>query len=103
MVLFVLLTAAAGAAAHPDHKLMGTVTAIGADHLMLKDRAGKEHHITLTKATKVTKDKKAFKAADITSGTRVVVTVVSDEDLTAKLIEVGVVAPKDSRSAAGAR
>ena len=101
--LFVLLLIGGGVAAHPDHKVMGTVTLIEADHLMLKDRAGKEHHIKLTKTTKITKSKRAFKASDITKGTRVVVTVVSDEDFTAKLIEVGVVAPKGSPSAAAVR
>jgi hypothetical protein len=93
----------AGVAAHPNHKVMGTVTMIAADHVMVKDRAGKEHTFKLTKTTKITKDKKTFKAADITNGTRVVVTLISDTDLTATLIEVGVVAPKDPPSAAAAR
>ena len=103
VLVFVLLLTGVSVAAHPNHKVMGTVTMIEADHLMLKDRAGKEHHIKLTKTTKITKNKKAFKAADITNGTRVVVTVVSDEDFTATLIEVGVVAPKASPSAAAGR
>ena len=77
------------ALAHPDHKVMGTVTMVAADHLMIKDKAGKEHTIKLAKTTKVTKNKKAMKAADIKVGTRVVVTAVSDNDLTAKVIEVG--------------
>lgn len=77
--------------AHPNHKVMGTVTMIAADHVMVKDREGKEHTIKLTKTTKVTKAKKAIKAADIVKGSRVVITVVSDEDFTARSIEVGVV------------
>lgn len=77
------------ALAHPNHKVMGTVTMIAADHVMLKDKAGKEHTIKLAKTTKVTRNKKAMKAADIKVGTRIVVTAVSDEDLTAKVIEVG--------------
>lgn len=77
------------ALAHPNHKVMGTVTMVAADHLMLKDKAGKEHTIKLVKTTKVTKNKKPMKAADIAVGTRVVVTAVSDSDLTAKVIEVG--------------
>ena len=103
IVLFALMLIGGTSAAHPNHKVMGTVTMIETDHLMLKDRAGKVHHIKLTKTTKVTKDKKAFKASDITNGTRLVVTVVSDEDFTATLIEVGVVAPRASRSADAAR
>ncbi len=77
------------ALAHPNHKVMGTVTMVAADHVMLKDKAGKEHTIKLVKTTKVTRNKKAMKAADITVGTRIVVTAVSDSDLTAKIIEVG--------------
>lgn len=78
------------ALAHPNHKVMGTVTMVAADHVMLKDKAGKEHTIKLAKTTKVTRNKKAMKAGDIKVGTRIVVTAVSESDLTAKLIEVGV-------------
>lgn len=77
------------ALAHPNHKVMGTVTMVAADHVMLKDKAGKEHTIKLAKTTKVTRNKKAMKAGDIKVGTRIVVTAVSDSDLTAKSIEVG--------------
>lgn len=79
-----------GVFAHPNHKVMGTVTMVAADHVMVKDRAGKVHTIKLVKTTKVTKNKKAMKALDIADGTRVVITVVSDSDFTAKTIEVGV-------------
>ena len=88
-IAFGLLLMSGVALAHPNHKIMGTVTMIAADHVMLKDRAGKEHTIKLTKTTKVTRNKKAMKAADIKVGTRVVATVVSDSDVTAKIIEVG--------------
>ena len=77
------------ALAHANHKVMGTVTMVAADHVMLKDKGGKEHTIKLAKTTKVTRNKKAMKAADIKVGTRIVVTAVSDSDLTAKIIEVG--------------
>lgn len=90
-ITFGLLLMSADAMAHPNHKVMGTVTMVAADHLMIKDKAGKEHTIKLVPTTKVTKNKKAMKAADITVGTRVVVTAVSDSDLTAKVIEVGAV------------
>ena len=39
--------------AHPDHKVLGTVTMVAADHVMVKDRTGKEHTIKLVKTTKV--------------------------------------------------
>ena len=89
VAIVALLLMSGVALAHPDHKVMGTVTMVAADHVMIKDKAGKEHTIKLAKTTKVTKNKKAMKAADIKVGTRVVVTAVSDNDLTAKVIEVG--------------
>ena len=89
-VAALLLFVMGGAAlAHPNLKILGTVTHAAADHVMLKDRAGKDVTVKIVKTTKITRNKKAFKAADIAKGMRVVVTVVSDEDLTAKLIEVG--------------
>jgi hypothetical protein len=86
-----VLVFSGAALAHPNHKVMGTVTMIAADHVMLKDKAGKEHTLKIVKTTKVTRNKKPMKATDIPVGARVVVTAVSDEDLTAKSIEVGVV------------
>ncbi|MDQ3068560.1 MAG: hypothetical protein M3R55_02375 [Acidobacteriota bacterium] len=88
-IAFGLLLMSGVGLAHPNHKVMGTVTMIAADHVMVKDTAGKEHTIKLAKTTKVTRNKKVMKAADVAVGTRVVVTVVSDKDFTAKLIEVG--------------
>jgi len=83
--------------AHPNHKILGTTTAIARDHVLVKDRNGKVHTVKLAATTKVTKNKKAIKASDIPVGARVVVTAVSDEDLTAKTIEVGVVSPARGR------
>lgn len=93
----VAAVAMSGAAmAHANHKIMGTVTMVAADHIMVTDRAGKEHTVTLVKTTKVTRGKKTMKAADLVVGTRVVATVVSDKDMTGKLIEAGA-APTSSR------
>ena len=61
-VTFGLMLMSGVALAHPNHKVMGTVTMIAADHVMLKDKAGKEHTIKLAKTTKVTRNKKAMKA-----------------------------------------
>jgi hypothetical protein len=91
VMTFGLLLMSGVALAHPNHKVMGTVTMVAVDHVMVKDRAGKEHTIKLAKTTKVTKNKKTMKAADIPKGARIVATVVSDSDFTAKIIEVGVV------------
>jgi len=77
--------------AHPNHKILGTVSTVAAQQLIVKDREGREHTITLVKTTKVTRNRKPIKVSDIPARARVVVTVVSDEDFTAKTIEVGIV------------
>ena len=72
------------------HKVMGTVTMAAADHIMLKDKDGKDVTISVTKDTKV-KSQSAMKVAAIPVGTRVVVTATMEKDksLKAKMIEVG--------------
>ena len=76
-----------------DHKIMGTVTMAAPDHVMLKDKDGKDVTVKVTKETKV-KAKPAVKVEEIKVGTRVVVTAVEEKDksMTAKTIEVGAVA-----------
>lgn len=87
-----LLVGSGAALAHPNHRILGTASTIAVEHMIVKDRDGKEHTIKLVKTTKVTRNKRPIKVSDIPAGARIVVTVVSDEDLTAKTIEVGVVA-----------
>jgi hypothetical protein len=74
-----------------DHKVMGTVTMAAADHVMLKDKEGKDVTVQVTKDTKV-KSKPAMKVEQIKPGTRVVITATMEKDkrLKAKTIEVGV-------------
>lgn len=75
-----------------DHKVMGTVTMAMADHVMLKDTAGKDVTVHVNKDTKV-KAKPAIKVTEIKPGTRVVITGEMEKDqLIAKTIEVGAVA-----------
>jgi hypothetical protein len=73
-----------------DHKIMGTVTMAAADHVMLKDRDGKDVTVKVTKDTKV-KSTPALKVEEIKTGTRVVITATQakDKSYTAKSIEVG--------------
>ena len=76
-----------------EHKVMGTVTMAAADHVMLKDKDGKDVMVKVTKDTKV-KAKPTVKVEDIKVGSRIVVTAVEEKDksMTAKSIEVGVIA-----------
>lgn len=72
-----------------DHTVMGTVTMAMADHVMLKDKDGKDVTVLVTKDTRV-KAKPAMKVTDIKAGTRVVITATMDKDqMKAKFIEVG--------------
>ena len=99
MALIALFTLAVGsstiALAHEghEHKILGTITMAAADHVMLKDKDGKDVTIKATKDTKV-KAKPTIKVEEIKAGTRVVVTAVEQKDktLTAKTIEVGAAA-----------
>lgn len=74
-----------------DHKIMGTVTMAAADHVMLKDKDGKDVTVKVTKDTKV-KSTPALKVEGIKAGTRIVITATqaTDKSFTAKTIEVGV-------------
>jgi hypothetical protein len=69
---------------------MGTVTMAAADHVMLKDKDGKDVTVKVTKDTKV-RSKAAMKVEDLKVGARVVITATQDKDqsFTAKTIEVG--------------
>lgn len=73
-----------------EHKVMGTVSMVAADHLMLKDKGGKELTIKVTRDTRV-KGTPPVKVEEIKAGTRVVVTAVEQKDktLVAKAIDVG--------------
>jgi hypothetical protein len=73
-----------------EHKVMGTVTMAAADHVMLKDKDGKDVMVKVNADTKV-KAKPSLKVQEIKPGTRIVVSAVEEKDksMTAKTIEVG--------------
>ncbi len=82
------------AMAHPghEHKIMGTVTMAAADHVMLKDKDGKDATVSINKDTKILRAKKAMKVSDVKVGMRIVVTAVTadnDDKSIAKTIELG--------------
>jgi hypothetical protein len=99
LVLFMLAVAGRILAfAHEghQHKVLGTVTMAASDHVMVKDKDGKDVTVFITKDTKVLRTKKAMKADDIKTGMRVVVTaVMAKEKMIATTIELGAApAPK---------
>jgi hypothetical protein len=96
LVALLALGASTAALAHPghDHKVLGTVTMAAADHVMVKDKAGKDVTVYINADTKVVMAKKPAKVEDIKNGMRVVITAVTvkekdAEKLVAKNIELG--------------
>lgn len=76
--------------AHPGHahKIMGTITAVDASHLVVKDTDGKETSIQLLPATMLKKGKAKGANTDLKVGLRVVVTMADEtEPLKAKEIQ----------------
>ena len=91
LITVALALSSATVLAH-EHKVLGTVTMTGVDHLMMTTTDGKPVTVKLTPDTKVTKGKAPVKIATVKPGTRIVVTTESDEaPYTAKLIQVGAV------------
>lgn len=78
-----------------EHKLMGTVTMVGSDHVMFKDKDGKDVTVFLKSDTKITQGKTAMKVSDIKTAMRIVVGAMETEEkgksrMTANSIELGV-------------
>lgn len=93
IAVFTLFATVATAFAH-EHKVMGTVTMAGSDHVMMKTTAGKDVTVNVTAKTKITRGKETVKIDAIKEGTRVIVTTASDEPPYAAIaIQVGA-APK---------
>ena len=94
MAALAMVVSTGGVLAHPghEHKVMGTVTMAAADHVMLKDKDGKDATVVINKDTKFMRAKKAMKAADMKVGMRIVITAVTDandDKSVAKVIELG--------------
>ena len=87
--------------AHGDAThLMGTVTAVTADTVTIKDTAGKSVVVMLEKTTKYLKDKKAAVIGDLKVGTRVMIQAAMDEKMkmyTAAEVQLGVVDSKEAQ------
>lgn len=95
--LTVLLSAALLQAHGEETHLMGTVTAVTANTVTIKDTAGKSVVVMLGKTTKYVKDKKPAAAADLKVGTRVMINATMDEKMkmyTAEELQLGVVDTK---------
>lgn len=90
--------------AHPGHghKVMGTVASISGNHVEVKDAAGKVTMHMLDAKTKIRRGRTVLKAADITVGDRVVLSITegkgADGKAVATVTEVQVGAAAATRS-----
>ena len=90
VALVVALALPTAALAHEGHKMMGTVTMVAADHVMMKTKDGKEITISLNAKTKILRGKTPVKISDVKEGMRIVATVSSHAaPFTASQIDVG--------------
>jgi len=88
IVLFAGLAFAHGDATH----LMGTVSAVSADTVTIKDSAGKTVIVMLPRETKFLQNKKAVTKNDLKVGSRVVIDAKMDEKMkmySAEEIQIG--------------
>jgi len=69
--------------AHEGHseKVMGTVSSVDGNHLMVKTTAGKDVMVMLDAKTKITRGKTTLKAADLKVGERVVAEGPLEKDM----------------------
>jgi hypothetical protein len=95
-----LLALAPLVAAHPGHghKVMGVVSTIHENQLVVKDAKDKETTFTLDAKTKITRGKTVLRSSEIKVGDRVVVTYEETKDkdgktvASVKTVQVGVAA-----------
>jgi len=79
-----------------NEHIMGTVSSINGDHVMIKTQDGKSEMVMLGKTTKYMIDKKAAKVTDMKVGSRVVVDAKMDAKMkmySALEVKIGVAAP----------
>ena len=77
LVLAVALLVPAASVAHPghDHKLMGTISSIDKNKVVVKTTEGKDMTFEITPLTTFKRGKQKGAAADLKSGMRVVVNI----------------------------
>ena len=101
-----LLALAPVVAAHPGHghKVMGVVSTIHENQLVVKDAKDKETTFTLDAKTKITRGRTALRSSEIKVGDRVVVTYEETKDkdgksvASVKTVQVGEAATTSAKS-----
>ena len=96
MAVVVALLVPASIWAHDGHahKVMGTVTSVDGNHLMVKTTDGKTAMVMLDAKTKVTRGTAKLTAADVKVGDRVVAEGMEDKSMImAATLQLGTAAP----------
>ena len=104
-LLIGLLAFAPAVLAHPGHghKVMGVVSTIHENHLVVKDANGKETTFALDAKTKITRGRTTLRSSEIKAGDRVVVTYEETKDkdgktlAIVKTIQVGTATPTTAK------
>jgi hypothetical protein len=74
------------------HKVMGTVSSVDGNHVMVKTKDGKDVMVMLDAKTKITQGKTTVDATALTVGTRIVAEGADEKGmLTAARVQVGTV------------
>jgi hypothetical protein len=92
MMLTLALAVPAIAVAHKghDHKVMGTISSIAGNNLMVKTTDGKTMMVMLDAKSKITRGKTTVAASELKVGDRIVATGPEEKEMvTAKTVQIG--------------
>ena len=98
-LLVAALAVPAAVRAHEGHahKVMGTVEARQDDRLQLKTTDGKVVTVVVNDKTKFARGKQKVDAAALKVGERVVIEIVGEKDMTAKVVTMAAPAPATAK------
>lgn len=81
LLALALLTVPASAHQGHEHRILGTVKTLHENHLVVEKRDGSEKTVTLTEASKLTRDGKPADRAALRKGLRVAVEVNNEDQV----------------------
>jgi hypothetical protein len=101
LTLALVVTAIAVAHEGHDHKVMGTISSIAGNNLMVKTTDGKTMMVMLDAKSKITRGKTTVAASELKVGDRIVATGPEEKEMvTAKTVQIGAApAPKATPAA----
>jgi hypothetical protein len=91
LAIFMLVVNAPRLSAHDEFRIIGTLTAVTASEIQVKQEDSKTVAIKLDKETLITRDKKTVKASELKKGRSVVVNALGDDFSDLLALEVRIV------------